>query len=73
MAKWKFEGLDEYLRRLEKLQGDSRKEIGKAIYDGAGIVAREVAAEIQKLPVMNQYQSEGVSALQKKGLSNSTL
>lgn len=68
MAKWKFEGLDEYLRRLEKLQGDSKKEIGMAIYEGAGLVAREVAAEIQKLPVNNKYQKNGITSVQKKGL-----
>ena len=68
MAKWKFEGLDEYLRRLEKLQGDSKKQIGMAIYEGAGIVGREVAAEIQKLPVNNQHQSNGITSVQKKGL-----
>ena len=60
MAKWKFEGLDEYLQRLEKLQGDSKKEIGMAIYEGAGLVAREVASEIQKLPVNNQHASNGI-------------
>lgn len=68
MAKWKFEGLDEYLRRLEKLQGSSREAIGRAIYDGAGIVAREVADEIKKLPVNNQHQSNGVTSVQKAGL-----
>lgn len=68
MAKWKFEGLDEYLRRLESLEGDSRAAIGRAIYDGAGIVAREVADEIKKLPVNNQHQSNGVTSVQKAGL-----
>ena len=68
MASWKFEGVDEYLRQLEKLNADTKPAIGKAIYEGAGLVAREVAAEIKKLPVNNKYGSKGVTSVQKKGL-----
>lgn len=68
MAKWKFEGLDEYLITLEKLKANTGSAIGRAIYEGAGVVAKEVAAEIQKLPVNNQYGSKGITSVQKAGL-----
>lgn len=68
MASWKFEGLGQYLIQLEKLQANTGSAIGRAIYEGAGLVAQEVAAEIQRLPVNNQHASKGVTSVQKKGL-----
>lgn len=68
MASWKFEGLDEYLRQLERLQGSSDQAIGKAIYEGAGVVARACAAAIKALPVSNQHDSNGITSVQKAGL-----
>ena len=68
MASWKFEGLDEYLRQLEKLQKNTDATIGKAIYEGAGLVARACASAIDALPVSNQYNSGVVNSVQKAGL-----
>ena len=68
MADWKFEVLDEYLSQLERLKADTRSAIGRAIYEGAGLVAREVAQEIKALPVNNQYGSKGITSVQKAGL-----
>ena len=68
MATWKFEGIDKYLAQLERLQVNTRSTVGRAIYEGAGLVAREVAGEIQKLPVNNQYGSKGITSVQKAGL-----
>lgn len=68
MASWKFEGVDEYLAQLERLNADAGPTIGKAIYEGAGLVAREVASEIKNLPVNNQYGSKGITSVQKAGL-----
>lgn len=68
MASWKFEGLDEYLRQLERLQGSSDQAIGKAIYEGAGVVAKACAAAIKALPVSNQHDSNGITSVQKAGL-----
>ena len=68
MASWKFEGLDEYLRQLERLQGTSDQAIGKAIYEGAGVVAKACAAAIKALPVSNQHDSNGITSVQKAGL-----
>lgn len=68
MANWKFEGINDYLAQLERLKAETGPAIGRAIYEGAGIVAREVASEIQKLPVSNQYNKGGITSTQKKGL-----
>lgn len=68
MANWKFEGINDYLAQLERLKAETGPAIGRAIYEGAGIVAREVASEIQKLPVSNQYNKDGITSTQKKGL-----
>ena len=68
MASWKFEGLDEYLRQLERLQTDTESTIGKAIYEGAGIVAKACASAIDSLPVRNQYKDDGITSVQKAGL-----
>lgn len=68
MAKWKFEGLDEYLSQLEKLSNTSDEAIGHAIYEGAGVVAKSCASAIQSLPVNNQYGSDGITSVQKAGL-----
>ena len=68
MASWKFEGLDEYLRQLEKLNQNADETIGKAIYEGAGLVARACASAIDALPVSNQYNSGGITSVQKAGL-----
>lgn len=68
MASWKFEGLDEYLRQLERLSSNSEETIGHAIYEGAGVVARACAAAIESLPVSNQYNSGVITSVQKAGL-----
>lgn len=68
MASWKFEGLDEYLSQLERLKANTGSAIGRTIYEGAGLVAKEVAVEIQNLPVNNQYGGDGITSVQKKGL-----
>lgn len=68
MASWKFEGIDEYLAQLERLKVNTGSAIGRAIYEGAGLVAKEVAEEIKRLPVNNQYGSKGITSVQKAGL-----
>lgn len=76
MAKISFKGLEEYELRLSKLS--ERKEIeriaGRAIYEGAAIMADEIKASIKRLPVVTGYGTEsnplpgGVTAVQKDGL-----
>lgn len=74
MAKLKMQGLEKYEQQLLKLKEISREAIGQAIYDGAGIVADQVMANIQSLPVDERgYTKEGtlhgVTSLQKAGLA----
>lgn len=76
MAKISFKGLEEYELRLSKLS--ERKEIeriaGRAIYEGAAIMADEIKARIKGLPVITGYGTDsnplsgGVTAVQKAGL-----
>ncbi len=75
MAKWTMgKGLANYLEKLENLHGASPAIIGKAIYDGAKIVADEVKAEIYKIPIENRFVKDGdpllsgITYLEKKGL-----
>lgn len=73
MAKLKFEGLDEYVRQLEKLSDLSRECIGRAVYDGAGVVADAVKDAINSLPIDERRVKDGqmlngISRLQKDGL-----
>lgn len=74
MAKLKMQGLEKYEQQLLKLKDISHEAIGQAIYDGAGIVADQVMANIQSLPVDERgYTKEGtlhgVTSLQKAGLA----
>lgn len=78
MAKISFKGLEAYELRLSKLA--NRKEIeriaGRAIYEGAAIMADEIKAEIEGLPVVKGFGTElnplsgGVTAVQKAGLKD---
>lgn len=73
MAKWKNSPeMGEYLRKLQKLS-DTREYIGEAVYEGAGIVADNMKAQIQALPVAQKYARNGetistITSVQKKGL-----
>lgn len=73
MAKLKFEGLEEYIAELQRLNDVSRECISYAVYDGAAVVADEVKRAIHDLPVDNRRVSDGemlngISNLQKAGL-----
>lgn len=60
--------LDKYTKKLEQLQLDTRdKIIGKAVYEGAGIVADAVRANINALATSNDFH-EAVTPKQKAGL-----
>lgn len=75
MAKFQFEGLDEYVAQLQKLYGDIDGTIKMAVYDGAAVVADAVRKEIEALPVTRETSTglsldpaEGISQTQKEGL-----
>lgn len=73
MAKLKFKGLEEYENQLLKLESISRECIGKAIYDGAGLVADAVKASIDTIPIDERFVKKGemlngITTAQKNGL-----
>lgn len=73
MAKLKFDGLDEYVRQLEKLSDMSRECIGRAVYEGAGVIANAVRDAIEAIPIDERFVKDGqmlngISRLQKDGL-----
>lgn len=77
MAKFSFEGLDEYVVRLNRLAdyNQNKRIIGEAIYDGAEIVADAVRAGIQAIPVVDPRKRGsdagklgGITSAQKEGL-----
>ena len=66
-------GMDEYLARLGNLEFTAPETVGKAVYEGADIVADAIKANIQKMPIQDQYSEKiiGIKSIQKKGLLNS--
>lgn len=71
MATFKFKGLDEYVRKLESLEGHTEEMLGEAIYNGADVVADSVKKALESLPVDNRIKADqktSISELQKKGL-----
>ena len=74
MAKLTFRGLEEYELRISRLGKETERIAGEAIYEGAGIVADAVKANIHALPVVTGYGTSetplpgGVTAVQKAGL-----
>lgn len=74
MAKIEMKGLDEYTKALSRLElGLKDKVIGAAIYDGADIVADEIRAGINALPVDSGFGTpdaplKGPNKVQKDAL-----
>lgn len=77
MAKIEMKGLDEYLIRLSRMEQASKEEIcGRAIYQGAGIVADAIREELKRLPTDESFgttsnPAKGIKAVQKAGLIQS--
>lgn len=64
-------GLDEYLSKLGNLEFKSDEMIGRAIYNGADIVADSVKASIDSIPSKSGRHKKGVYDDQRKGLKDS--
>ena len=76
MAKFQFEGIDEYIAQLEKIYGDTEEIIGAAIYQGAGIVMKSVVSAIENIQTDDRFGTEenktiGPTTYQKEGLRRS--
>lgn len=65
-------GIDNYLNKLENLDLTAPEAIGKAIYQGADIVADAIRTNIQNLPVDDRPgikdKITGLKSIQKKAL-----
>lgn len=64
-------GMDEYLSMLGNLEFKAPSSMGKAIYEGANIVADAIQKNIQGLRVDDSPHSEhisGIRSIQKEGL-----
>lgn len=73
MAKFQFEGVDKLVAQYKKLEGDTDKIIGEAIYHGAGVVMKSVKAAVNNIKTDDHYgtignPTTGPSTLQKYGL-----
>lgn len=51
MPKIEFPGMEQYTRQLERIGREAPRLCGRALYDGAAILADEVQAEINGLPL----------------------
>lgn len=76
MAKFQFEGIDNYIAQLEKIYGDTDEIIGAAIYQGAGVVMKSVVSAIDSLVTDDRFgtaesKTVGPSSYQKEGLRRS--
>ena len=77
-AKITFDGISEYIAQLEALDKGTNRVIGKAIYDGAGVVADAIRQEIEGLQVTDDkyaiwganvnHPTHGVTEAQQQGL-----
>lgn len=73
MAKCKCIGLEEYEGKLLQLKNLTTEMIGRAVFDGAAVVADRVKANIGSIPIDNRFVRgdetlNGISELQKQGL-----
>ena len=72
MATWKFEGNDQYIAYLRKLDVNADEMIRKAVYKGAGYVADNVKSALNGLTTDDSRKKEemrsGPTTLQKEGL-----
>ncbi len=68
-------GLDEYIRKLEKI-ADTSEYLGRAVYQGAAVVNKSVESALQELPTDDRYASfydkrQGIRSVEKQGLIQS--
>lgn len=76
MATVTFKGIDAYVEQLKTLQNKSDDVIGRAVYDGAAVVADAIRKEIDAIPIVQnqrgtpEHPIDGVTRTQKKGLQD---
>lgn len=76
MATWKFEGIDKYIAELNRLEANTDEVIGRAVYEGAGIVADAAKAALQGIQTDDGFHRpgdmrDGPTSEEKQALINS--
>lgn len=76
MAKFQFEGVDDLISQYERLASNSLEVIGKAIYNGAGVVMKHVTQAVDSISTDNKFGTSqnpvsGPTTIQKIGLQQS--
>lgn len=76
MAKFEFEGVDNYIAQLEKLYDKTDSVIGETVYKGAGTVMKYVSAAVSEIVTDNRHGTPdhkviGPTTYQKEGLIRS--
>lgn len=76
MARFQFEGVDELIAQYQKLQKNTEPMIGKAIYNGAGVVMNAVESAVSNISTDNRFGTSetpvtGPTTIQKLGLQHS--
>jgi hypothetical protein len=61
MATITFPGIEQYEKQLEQIGRQAPRILGRALYDGAGILADAVQEEIKGLDRLDPKQREGLS------------
>ena len=75
MAKFQFEGVDKLIEQYQKLEQNTVPMIGKAIYEGAGVVMKSCKSAVEGLNTDNRFgtsenPTSGPSTIQKIGLQH---
>lgn len=73
MATWKFDGIDDYVAQLEKLEDNTAPAIGRTVWNGAKVVADTVKEAIRQIPIDDRRyvwsgQRRGITTEQRDGL-----
>ena len=76
MAKFQFEGVDDYIAQLDKIYGDTDEIMGAAIYEGAAVVINAIRSNLESLQTDERFGTSenpiiGPKAIQKYWLSRS--
>ena len=78
MAKFQFEGVDKLVEQYQKLDKNTEQVIGKAIYNGAGVVMKECKAAVNNIHTDDSHgygtignPKTGPTSIQKAGLIHS--
>ena len=76
MAKFQFEGVDELIAQYQKLEKDTTKIMGEAVYYGADVVMKHIRAGVEGITTDNHFGTStnpcsGPSTYAKEGLVRS--